>query len=551
MSKTIADQLESASPVIPAAAERPERRDREPVVVRRQAALSAVIGLGASLLGALYLWRAVDQDGAGSWLVGLALAGLAAFHLAQWVDARTPLLVADATGVRLRLGNTWHGLLWDDVDRVTVRERRGLLRDGRVVVHPQDEAALRGLGGRSRRRLAANTRMYGAPFALPLGLTTVVSTDDLAGALQDLSTAETAVELAGPADAEPQPVPEPGPGPEPEPGPEPQPGPEPEPAPEPGPMPEPEPMPGADPTADGGVAEPDEDTRHEPVAAVTEPPAPVRPVRRATRVDVTRPTTKRAQVLGRLAVQDRGLDDLDAPDDLENLDDLDGRDAADPQAPSEPGRPARVPRPRDNIGRVLGSPPAPHADPPSRAPGPDAGPATTGLQRPQTEPARDPVIGPVLADARRILRLSVDDLATRTRIRPHVIEAIEVDDFGPCAGDFYARGHLRALSRVLGIDPTPLLVRYEELYATAPVEARRVFEAELAAGDAGAIRGVGTHTGPRWGGLIAAVVVLAVVWALAGMFLDDARELVSGDAGAAHPAAHPSAPADATASLRR
>ena len=66
------------------------------------------------------------------------------------------------------------------------------------------------------------------------------------------------------------------------------------------------------------------------------------------------------------------------------------------------------------------------------------------------EPADDPVIGPELAAARTRLGLSVDQLAERTRIRPHVIESIEVDDFAPCGGDFYARGHLRTLARVLG-----------------------------------------------------------------------------------------------------
>ena len=70
-----------------------------------------------------------------------------------------------------------------------------------------------------------------------------------------------------------------------------------------------------------------------------------------------------------------------------------------------------------------------------------------------TEPANDPVIGPELAAARTRVGLSVDELADRTRIRPHVIESIEVDDFVPCGGDFYARGHLRTLARVLGTRP--------------------------------------------------------------------------------------------------
>ena len=64
--------------------------------------------------------------------------------------------------------------------------------------------------------------------------------------------------------------------------------------------------------------------------------------------------------------------------------------------------------------------------------------------------------------------LSVDELADRTRIRPHVIESIEVDDFTPCGGDFYARGHIRTLARVLGKDPAPMLAHFDSRYATAP-----------------------------------------------------------------------------------
>src|SRR4029453_11989162 len=107
----------------------------------------------------------------------------------------------------------------------------------------------------------------------------------------------------------------------------------------------------------------------------------------------------------------------------------------------------------------------------------------------------DPVMGPQLVAARARLGLSIDQLSERTRIRPHVIEAIEIDDFAPCGGDFYARGHLRTLARVLGVDVAPLLATYDETYADAPIDPRRVFEAELASGRPGPIRGVkgGAH----------------------------------------------------------
>jgi cytoskeletal protein RodZ len=132
------------------------------------------------------------------------------------------------------------------------------------------------------------------------------------------------------------------------------------------------------------------------------------------------------------------------------------------------------------------------------------------------EPVRDPVIGPELAAARNRVGLSVDELADRTRIRPHVIESIEVDDFAPCGGDFYARGHLRTLARVLGTDPAPLLGAFEERYSSAPVNARRVFEAELATGMTGSMRG--TRQGPRWGLLAAVVLCLLLVWGVVRFF---------------------------------
>jgi hypothetical protein len=161
------------------------------------------------------------------------------------------------------------------------------------------------------------------------------------------------------------------------------------------------------------------------------------------------------------------------------------------------------------------------------------------------EPAEDPVVGPQLVAARTRLGLTVDRLAERTRIRPHVIESIEVDDFAPCGGDFYARGHLRTLARVLGIDVTPLLTAYDERYADAPINPRRVFEAELATGTHGSIRG--TRGGPNWSVLIAAVMALVLAWSVARLIMDSPVDLsgapvLNGSAGVHNTSSPPSAP---------
>ena len=159
----------------------------------------------------------------------------------------------------------------------------------------------------------------------------------------------------------------------------------------------------------------------------------------------------------------------------------------------------------------------------ARSPAPARGRPDRASTTSTVEPAADPVIGPELAAARTRLGLSVDQLAERTRIRPHVIESIEVDDFAPCGGDFYARGHLRTLARVLGVDVAPLLASYDERYADAPINPRRVFEAELATGADGSIRG--TRGGPNWSVLVAAVMALVLVWSIARLVMDAPPEL--------------------------
>ncbi len=123
------------------------------------------------------------------------------------------------------------------------------------------------------------------------------------------------------------------------------------------------------------------------------------------------------------------------------------------------------------------------------------------------------LIGGTVSAARRRLGLTVDELAERTRIRPFVIESIEVDDFAPCGGDFYARGHLRMLARVLGIDAEPLVATYDESFGDQPINARAVFDAELTSGTMGMVRG-GT-SGSNWGGLIATVLVIVLIWGVA------------------------------------
>jgi helix-turn-helix protein len=70
-------------------------------------------------------------------------------------------------------------------------------------------------------------------------------------------------------------------------------------------------------------------------------------------------------------------------------------------------------------------------------------------------------IGGALAEARTEAGLTVTQVSERTRIRETIIRGIERDDYSACGGDYYARGHIRAIARVVGTDPVPLIEEYD------------------------------------------------------------------------------------------
>ena len=488
---------------------------QKPVVVRRNAGLAALIGAAASAIAIAYLWRASQSGALVDWLLCAVMAAIGTTYLVMLVDSRTPLLVADDLGVRIRLGSQWRGLPWEALGQVLVMPRRGLLRDGRLLFAPRNaERAMAGLDARGRWHARLNAKAYGAPLAVPLGLSTrLTSAGTVHESLVGLAAERTEVVEAsasrprtpvraealapggaaapGPASGQPTPLAEPKPT-------------EQEPA---GPRrtlfgtlgtivsrgaKRPESGRGE---APGSAPQPEPALRGSASLGPSLGPAlPLRPTRPASRAEVTRdvPAT-----FGNAALH------LDPAED-ETSDGLRERSAL-----HRPG----------SVDLVFEPPEHSTVRPIARA-----GDAVEPLVIDEfvVEPAYDPVVGPELAAARTRLGMSVDDLAERTRIRPHVLESIEVDDFAPCGGDFYARGHLRTVARVLGKDPAPLLAAFEERYATAPLNARRVFEAELATGMTGSMRR--TAGGPSWGLLVGAVLCVVLVWGLVRLFAGTPQE---------------------------
>jgi transcriptional regulator with XRE-family HTH domain len=76
-------------------------------------------------------------------------------------------------------------------------------------------------------------------------------------------------------------------------------------------------------------------------------------------------------------------------------------------------------------------------------------------------------IGPALAEARTKAGMTIQDVSDRTRIRGKLISDIEHDDYSACGGDFYTRGHIRAIAKAVGADPVPLIEQYDGNAAAA------------------------------------------------------------------------------------
>src|SRR6266508_3801153 len=82
-------------------------------------------------------------------------------------------------------------------------------------------------------------------------------------------------------------------------------------------------------------------------------------------------------------------------------------------------------------------------------------------------------LGEQLAAARKKAGLSVDELSTKTRIRPGMLTAMEADDFSRCGGNFYARGHLRSVAKVLDTDADALVEEFNAKHAAPEVTPTR------------------------------------------------------------------------------
>ena len=93
-------------------------------------------------------------------------------------------------------------------------------------------------------------------------------------------------------------------------------------------------------------------------------------------------------------------------------------------------------------------------------------------------------LGEFLQNAREDAGFSVDELAHLVNLRPGLIRSMESNDFLPCGGDTYARGHIRNIAQVVSCNPQELLAMYDSEHA---IDSRSI-HSQLVDSNAAAIR---------------------------------------------------------------
>ena len=161
-------------------------------------------------------------------------------------------------------------------------------------------------------------------------------------------------------------------------------------------------------------------------------------------------------------------------------------------------------------------------------------------------------IGETLANERQRAGLSVTQVSLQTRIRETVIRGMEADDFAHCGGNFYARGHIRSVSRVIGIDPEPLVAEFDATHGGAPqpVSAVSAFEPERP------VREFRDRRPPNWSAAMALALALVVVYAVVQVVGQDgerrtAKPVAGTPTASASPSSAPTKQSDPVAAAPR
>jgi cytoskeletal protein RodZ len=127
------------------------------------------------------------------------------------------------------------------------------------------------------------------------------------------------------------------------------------------------------------------------------------------------------------------------------------------------------------------------------------------------EDGGDVSIGSELTAARERADMTIEQLSAATRIRTGLLVAMEADDFSRCGGNFYARGHIRSIARVVKADPAPLLASFDAEHGVEEEKSRREERAAVKKPKLNPAR-------PRWAVVVGAILVSLMGWGMVRLF---------------------------------
>jgi cytoskeleton protein RodZ len=78
-------------------------------------------------------------------------------------------------------------------------------------------------------------------------------------------------------------------------------------------------------------------------------------------------------------------------------------------------------------------------------------------------------LGKYLKNQRESKKISLREVAKNTRVREHILKAIEEDQYHLLPPATYVKGFLLAYARYLGLDPNDVLLRYEKVLKGEPI----------------------------------------------------------------------------------
>lgn len=74
-------------------------------------------------------------------------------------------------------------------------------------------------------------------------------------------------------------------------------------------------------------------------------------------------------------------------------------------------------------------------------------------------------VGQYLKMERELRGITLDHVASVTKISPHILSFIETDQFDKLPSKIFAKGFIKSYAKSIGLNPDEAVLRYDEVYA--------------------------------------------------------------------------------------